>query len=162
VFHDYVPNPEPDRLPGYIDLGHWASHASSPHTHSSNLVAALAAAVNRVGPERMDRIENNARWLRQGLKAIGYTLVAPDSVACPAGITLTLEEDGSAAQLGEELEQRGFALNFRSSHMLSRNWIQLSLLGDPPRAELERFLHALRVAFGQSAQVPRWRAAIAG
>jgi aspartate aminotransferase-like enzyme len=150
VFHEYVPNPEPDRLAGYIDLGHWAAHASSPHTHSSNLVAALAAGVNLAGPERMYRIENNARWLRDALRKRGYSLVAPDAAACPAGITLTLADNGSAAQLGEELEQRGFALNFRSSHMLSRNWIQLSLLGDPPRAGLERFLHTLKVAHGRA------------
>jgi aspartate aminotransferase-like enzyme/GNAT superfamily N-acetyltransferase len=153
VFHDYAPNPEPDRLPGYIDLGHWAAHASSPHTHSSNLVAALQAALRLTGPERWYRIENNARWLRQALKARGYTLVAPDSAACPAGITLSLVDSGHAAQLGEELERRGFALNFRSSHLLSRNWIQLSLLGDPPRAGLERFLHTLKVAHGQARNI---------
>lgn len=153
VFHDYAPTSEPDRLPGYIDLGHWAAHASSPHTHSSNLVAALAAAVRLVGPERMYRIENNARWVRQTLKSRGYTIVAPEAAGCPAGITLALGDSGSAAQLGEELEQRGFALNFRSSHMLSRNWIQLSLLGDPPRAGLERFLHTLKVAHGKSERV---------
>jgi aspartate aminotransferase-like enzyme/GNAT superfamily N-acetyltransferase len=153
VFHDYAPNPEPDRLPGYIDLGHWSAHSSSPHTHSSNMVAALATAVGRVGPERMYRIENNGRWLRLSLQARGYTLVAPESAACPAGITLALEQPGHAAQLGEELEQRGFALNFRSSHLLSRNWIQLSLLGDPPRAGLERFLHTLKVVHGRAGSV---------
>lgn len=150
VFHDYSPNPEPDRLPGYIDLGHWAAHSSSPHTHSSNMVAALAVAVKMSCSERMYRIENNGRWLRQALQARGYNLVAPESAACPAGITLALDETCNAAQLGEELEQRGFALNFRSSHLLSRNWIQLSLLGDPPRAGLERFLHTLKVVHGHA------------
>mgnify|MGYP000312092711 CR=1 FL=1 len=38
-----------------------------------------------------------------------------------------------AAQLGEELEHRGFALNFRSSHLLARNWIQLLLKSVPRR-----------------------------
>jgi aspartate aminotransferase-like enzyme len=154
VFHDYAPNSEPDRLPGYIDLGHWAAHASSPHTHSSNLVAALATAVGRVGADRVGRIEKNSRWLRQTLKARGYTLVAPDSAACPAGITLALAEGDNAAQLGEELERRGFALNFRSRHMRDRNWIQLSLLGDPPRASLERFVHALKVVHGRVERSP--------
>jgi hypothetical protein len=45
-----------------------------------------------------------------------------------------------------ELEQRGFALNFRSSHLVARNWIQIALLGDPPRAGLERMLNVLRLA----------------
>jgi aspartate aminotransferase-like enzyme/GNAT superfamily N-acetyltransferase len=154
VFHDYQPNPEPDRLPSYVDLGHWAAHASSPHTHSSNMVSALATALRAVGPERMRRIEDNARWVRQTLQARGFSLLASEASACPAVITLALGDSGSAAQLGEELEQRGFALNFRSGHLLSRNWIQLSLLGDPPRAGLERFLHTLKVAHGNTARVP--------
>ena len=145
VFHDYSPRPEPERLPSYIDLGHWVAHASAPHTHSSNLVAALAAGVRLATPERMQRIAENARWLRRELVSRGFDLVAPESAACPAGITLAPPEGLSAAQLGEELEQRGFALNFRSAHMLARNWIQLSLLGDPSRAALARFLHALRL-----------------
>jgi aspartate aminotransferase-like enzyme len=150
VFHDYSPTPQPDRLPSYIDLGHWATHDSSPHTHSSNLVAALAAGVKQVTPERMQRIQDNARWLREVLHARGFALVAPDSVGCPAGITFALGDTENAAQLGEELEQRGFALNFRSSHLRSRNWIQLSLLGDPSRASLERFVHTLKVVHGHA------------
>ena len=154
VFHDYNPSPAPDRLPSYIDLGHWASHASSPHTHSSNMVGALATALRTVGPERIRRIENNARWVRQTLQSRGLSIVAPESAACPAVITLDLGDTGNAAQLGEELEQRGFSLNFRSSHLRSRNWIQLSLLGDPPRAGLERFLHTLKVAHGSVTKLP--------
>jgi aspartate aminotransferase-like enzyme len=146
VFHDFAPRPEPERLPGYLDLGHWAAHGSAAHTHCSNLVAALAVAVPRATPERMQRIAANGAWLRAALRAKGYTLVAPEPAACPAIITLTLADESRVASLGEELEQRGFWLNFRSSHLLARRWIQISLLGDPPRADLERFLHALHVA----------------
>ncbi len=154
VFHDYNPNPEPDRLPSYIDLGHWSAHGSSPHTHSSNMVAALGAGVKQVTPARMQRIHENGRWLRAALQARGFTLMAPESAACDAGITLTPGDTGNAAQLGEELEQRGFSLNFRSAHMRQRNWIQLSLLGDPPRADLERFLHAINVVHGHASSTP--------
>jgi aspartate aminotransferase-like enzyme len=154
VFHDYTPSSAPDRIPSYLDLGHWAAHASSPHTHSSNLVAALAAGVKSVTPDRMRRIDENGRWLRSALQARGFSLLAPESVSCVAGITFSPDETSSAAQLGEELEQRGFQLNFRSSHLRSRNLIQLSLLGDPPRADLERFLHAVNVVQGRAAGAP--------
>ncbi|MEO6245919.1 MAG: aminotransferase class V-fold PLP-dependent enzyme [Opitutaceae bacterium] len=160
VFHDYNPRPEPDRLPGYIDLGHWAAHASAPHTHSSNLMAALATAVTQATPERMQRIAANSRWLREALRTRGFTLLAPDHAACAAGITFSVEGPMTAAQLGEELEQRGFALNFRSSHMLARNWIQLSLLGDPPRAALARLLHTLRIIYEPAASRPGARVSL--
>src|SRR5262249_46715202 len=112
--------------------------------------AALATAVRAVTPERMGRIEEHAAWLREELLGHGFTIVAPASAACPAGITLALNDGASAAQLGEELEKRGFMLNFRSNHLRSRNWIQLSLLGNPARADLGRFLHALKVADGRA------------
>ena len=143
VFHDYVPRAEPERLPSYIDLGHWAGHDSVPHTHSSNLLGALAVALQAVTPERMARIRDNAAWLRGELRAQGWTLTVPDAQACPAIITLVLNQGLRADATGDELEQRGFLLNYRSSHMLARNWIQISLLGDPPRAGLENLLRAL-------------------
>lgn len=149
VFHDHNPSPEPDRLAGYLDLGHWAVHASCPHTHSSNLVAGLAAAMKGVGPERVRRIHDNSTSLRHALQARGFSIVAPEFAACPAVITLAIDDNTDAMQVGEELEQRGFLLNFRSSHLRSRNWIQLSLLGDPPRAGLERFLHTLNAVHGR-------------
>lgn len=146
VFHDYEPREEPERLPGYIDLGHWAEHASVPHTHSSNLVSALETALRAVSPERMDRIRENAAWLRGALRALGCTLIVSDAAASPGVVTIALDGGLTAAQLGAELEQRGFALNFRSSHLLARNWIQVALLGDPPRAGLDRLINALRLA----------------
>jgi aspartate aminotransferase-like enzyme len=144
VFHNYEPVPEPDRLPGYLDLGHWAAHASVPHTHSSNLVAALVAALHQATPARMERIGANAAWLRATLRTEGCTLATPDALACPGIITLVLDGDLAVAGIGEELEQRGWMLSFRSSHLLARNWLQISLLGDPPRAALESLLPALR------------------
>jgi aspartate aminotransferase-like enzyme len=144
VFHNYQPHPANDRLPGYLDLGHWAEQQSVPHTHSSNLVFALAEAVRRATPERMAQIAGNASWLRQELRARGFSLLAPEAVASPGIVTLVLEEGMSAAELGEELEMRGYWLNYRSQYLISRNWIQASLLGNPERGSLERLVHVLR------------------
>jgi aspartate aminotransferase-like enzyme/GNAT superfamily N-acetyltransferase len=144
VFHDYLPRPEPEQLPGYLDLGHWAAHASVPHTHSSNLLGALDAALHEVTPGRMARIRENTVWLRDALRTQGWNLAAPDASASPGIATIVLDDGVSAAQLGEELELRGFALNFRSSHLLAHNWIQIALLGDPERAGLERLLAVLQ------------------
>lgn len=144
VFHDYQPRPADDRLPGYLDLGHWAKYQSVPHTHSSNLVFALSEAVRRATPERMVQIAENAAWLRRELRLRGFALVAPEHVASPAIVTMVLDEGMSTAELGEELEIRGYWLNYRSNYLVERNWIQASLLGNPDRASLEKLLHVLR------------------
>jgi aspartate aminotransferase-like enzyme len=145
VFHDYQPRPAADCLPGYLDLGHWAAHQSVPHTHSANLLFALAEAARRATPERMARIAENATWLRRELRTLGFTLIAPEPVASPGIVTLALDEGMSAAELGEELETRGYWMNYRSQYLLERNWIQASLLGNPDRSSLERLLHVLRL-----------------
>jgi aspartate aminotransferase-like enzyme len=155
VFHDYQPRPAVDRLPGYLDLGHWAAHQSVPHTHSSNLVFALAEAVRRATPERMTQIAENAVWLRHELRTRGFALVAPESVASPAIVTLVLDEGMSAAELGEELEIRGYWLNYRSNYLMEKNWIQASLLGNPERASLEKLLHVLRTVCTRYSQQKR-------
>lgn len=144
VFHNFEPASQPDRLPGYLDLGHWAAHASVPHTHSSNLVNALATALRAVTPDRMQRIRDHAAWLRSALRAEGCALATPDALACPGIITLELDDDFAAEAIGTALEQRGFLLSFRSRHLLERNWLQISLLGDPARSSLEALLAALR------------------
>jgi len=143
VFHRDVPPAQPESIPGYLDLGHWAAHESTPFTHSSNLVGALDVAVGQASQLRFWRIGENASWLRDALRSRGVTLVAADAHACDAGITFRPRNNTSAVALGEALEQRGYLLNFRSRHLQSRNWIQLSLLGDPTRASLEQFLLAL-------------------
>jgi aspartate aminotransferase-like enzyme/GNAT superfamily N-acetyltransferase len=148
VFHEYQPRPEPERLPSYLDLGHWAAQHSVPHTHSSNLVNALAEAVRRVTPQRMQRWQECAAWLRLQLRALGFALVAPESVASPALVTVDLGDRMSAAELGEELETRGIWISYRSQYLQERHWIQVALFSDPADEDLERLLAALRAVYG--------------
>ncbi len=167
VFHDYAPQPEPDRLAGYLDLGHWAGHASVPHTHSSNLVGALAAALRENTPARLARIRDHSVWLRTALRNCGFAIVAPDDAASPAVVTIALSAPLTSAGLGDELGRRGFVLNFRSPHLLARNWIQIALFGDPPRPDLDRLLDTLLaarktalIAASAAKAVPKSRAAM--
>lgn len=154
VFHNHAPRPEPERLPGYLDLGHWATSDSVPHTHSSNLLDALGAALQRATPERMARISENAQWLRQRLREAGFNLVAPEIHSCAGITTIALPPTLSAAAIGEELEMRGYWLSYRSGYLLARNWIQIALLGDPSRSALERAIKVLRLVAGRRTAAP--------
>lgn len=151
VFHDYSPKSEPTRLPGYLDLGHWAENASVPHTHSSNLVNALATAVKLATPERMQRIAENAAWLRSNLVDAGFEVLALGEAASPGIVTIVMGPSAgmSSAELGDELEKRGFWLSYRSGYLLQRSWIQIALLGNPDREMLEKLLRVMRVVAGR-------------
>jgi aspartate aminotransferase-like enzyme len=143
VFHSYEPELQPERLPGYLDLAHWSSHESVPHTHSSNLVAALSAALRSVTAERMERIAAHARWIRTELVAAGFLVPAPEHAACPGIVTLIPPRGITAFDLGEDLDRRGFWTSYRSAYLVERGWLQIALLGDPPRVSLEKLVRVL-------------------
>ncbi|HNC24282.1 MAG TPA: hypothetical protein PLU52_08760, partial [Opitutaceae bacterium] len=65
-------------------------------------------------------------------------------LSCPGIVTLALELPLASAAIGAELEQRGILVNFRSPHLLARNWLQVSLLGDPPADALDTLRAALQ------------------
>ncbi|MFA5263558.1 MAG: GNAT family N-acetyltransferase [Opitutaceae bacterium] len=150
VFHDYRPDPEPSLIPGYIDLGLWCANESVPFTHSSNLVAALARALELATPERMERIGANGAWLRKTLESHGFVPVAAEAVSCPAILSLRMKEPGAAFALGEELKARGFWLSYASKYLRERNWLQIALLGNPGREDLLRLVHSLAIVHGST------------
>jgi aspartate aminotransferase-like enzyme len=145
VFYDHHVAPS-DRLPRYLDLGLYAQLDGVPFTHSSNLLAAL-----RVASERALRnapftaIRELAVSLRSRLRALGYTIVAPDAHASPAIVTIALPPDQYVDEFGDQVAAAGFELSFRSAYLRNRNWIQVSLMGECSSEKLARLLNALDV-----------------
>lgn len=131
VFCDSPP-PRPGRaVPRYLDLGHWLAHDSVPFTHSSNLVAALGAALERLNAaERMARTGRDARWLRFELRRRNLRPVAPEAAASPAVTTVALPPQAPSFAVAAALEQSGYLVSWRSEYLLKRNWIQVALMGE--------------------------------
>lgn len=149
VFSDHEIAPAPTRLPRYLDLGVYASGDGVPYTMSSNLLAALHRALDRVGgAERFAEIASLSDWLRQGLEAAGYAIVAPSDAAAPAVLTIALPPTLDSNEVGARLRDAGYLLSYQSSYLLDRNWIQICLMGaDLPRDRLAPLLALLpRVA----------------
>ena len=144
VFYNHELESRPDRLPRYLDLGLHASKGGVPFTMSSNLVYALDAALDRFDATHVfDEIEETSSWLRQRVRDLGFRIVAADSCAAPAVITLALPPDMSSTDLGNSLEQAGFSLSYNSEYLRARNWIQLCLMGEFSRRDMEPLLDAM-------------------
>jgi aspartate aminotransferase-like enzyme len=145
VFHEQAIAPRAD-LPRYLDLGLWATADSVPFTHSSNLVAALDVAVAEVERLPAGRCGDGtlAADLRRELRAAGFTLGADDASASPIIVTVKLPETVRSAEIGAAMEQRGFLTSHRSGYLMTRNWIQFSLMAPPPREALVRLVAHLR------------------
>ena len=143
VFSAELPRPDPT-LPRYLDLGLHSAEAERggvPFTLSSNLLAALGAGVERQSAALHARTDADGRWLREQLKRMGLTLVATELESVGAVTTIALPAgEIDATDLGRRLESWGFFTSYASGYLRERNWLQVCLMGDVSRRQLEQFL----------------------
>lgn len=137
VFHREPVAPSPDRIPPYLDLGVYAASDGVPFTHSSQLVAALAAALDGVDwPARFAALRADAAALRRALRRRGLKPLARSADATPAVITLAPPPGVRSSDVGEDLERGGVLVHYRSRYLVAANRFQVSLMGhDRPPPE---------------------------
>jgi aspartate aminotransferase-like enzyme len=143
VFHAEAIAPVP-HLPHYLDLGSYAHSDSVPFTTSTNLVSALAASLARFA--RKDGFATRrslAGWLRPHLEKLGFSIMAPETIAAPMVLTLLPPPGVAALALGEALEEQGIWLSYRSGYLVKRNLIQICLMGEHHHWEVEELLKVL-------------------
>jgi aspartate aminotransferase-like enzyme/GNAT superfamily N-acetyltransferase len=130
--------------PRYLDLEYWLRRDSVPFTHSSNLVAALEAALSGIDwTAHFRATAHDALWLRGALRALGFVLVAPEAAASPGIVSIALDTAAPSADVGAALARRGFEIAWRSAYLQSRNWVQVALMGDYDRIALRQLPGAL-------------------
>jgi aspartate aminotransferase-like enzyme len=128
---------EAGKLPRYLDLASYAAADSVPFTQSSNLLAALAEALNIDWPQRYARIANEGQLMRARLRDLDFELVAHESAATPAVATMAFPAHTSSSTLGSRMAQRGIQLNWESNYLRQRNWLQICLMGEFREAALQ-------------------------
>ena len=146
VFCEERPAPDP-ALPRYLDLGLHCGDDNGgavPFTLSSNLLAALDAGLQRQTPELLTQIDETGSWLRAQLRNSGFTLVASERENAGAVITIALPTKSiDSARMGIALESLGFYTSYASGYLRERNWLQICLMGEVSRPQLERLLPVL-------------------
>lgn len=139
VFHREAPVPSPERIPPYLDLGVYAASDGVPFTVASQLVRALAAALQgRDWGARFAGIRADGAALRAALERRGLMPLARAEEAMPAVVTLALPGEAPSARVGEALEAAGILIQYRSRYLVARNEVQVSLMGPdrPPPEEI--------------------------
>ncbi len=131
VFSECHLQPEPS-VPLYLDIGLYSLDDGIPFTHSSNLVLALAAALRPLHQDAAGvfaRVKAHGSALRRGLEAAGFSILARESIATPAVVTIPLPPPIDSVAVGEHMERQGWLLSYRSSYLVRRNWLQICLMG---------------------------------
>jgi len=145
VFHREPIAPS-DFLPRYLDLGVYARDGV-PFTHSSNLVRALRAAVERADwTSRFEQTAAACAWLRRRLRHLGFTLVGENAMPAPHIVTIALPPNVHSDELAATIERAGFLIGHASAYLRQRNWIQICLMGEWPRDVLPQLLRILKTA----------------
>jgi aspartate aminotransferase-like enzyme/GNAT superfamily N-acetyltransferase len=154
VFSDHVPVSNP-RLPRSLDLGYFAEQRGVPFTLLSNHLAALNVALDRLDrPDHFAGIAAFGTRVRQALEAAGFRIVAAPEVSSPAVLTIAIEPQRSAEDLGDALVNAGFLTSYQSIYLRSRNWIQVCLMGTVTECDIDRLVELLE-KFAPPVRAPR-------
>lgn len=137
-------------LPRHLDLGLYAENGGIPFTISSNLVSALKVAIEQSdAAECVARRQPLATAIRQGARAAGLRVVAPDEHASPAVTTLELPRGLDSGLVGAALAGAGCLVGHESPYLHQRNWIQISLMSEHSPDSIDRLLRALSTMPGR-------------
>jgi aspartate aminotransferase-like enzyme len=132
------------KLPRYLDLGLAVREGGVPFTHSSALVRALSASIEGLNwRSRYSTVNARSAWLRAELVARGFEIVGAESDAAPGIITIALPRDIDSVALSDDLGGDGFLLSAHSGYLRRRNWIQVSLMSQPPGWRVRALVKAL-------------------
>ena len=144
VFHNHTLESAPDDLPCVLDLGNYQEHEGIPFTIQSNLVYALLAALqSHDWDKRFEDVRGWSRTIRRKLAEIDAPILAPDSCAMPAVVTIALPEIHSSSSIGDKLKEHGILISYRSNYLLERNWIQACMMGAENKPA-EKFIRLLK------------------
>ncbi|MCM3757841.1 aminotransferase class V-fold PLP-dependent enzyme [Sporosarcina aquimarina] len=146
VFHEQNIQPDPG-IPRYLDLGNYTVSEGIPYTQSSNLLYALEKAVLALtcDPENhFVTIRKRSETLRTSIEGMGYQVLGQGMSASPGILTLILNEEESAHQLGEDLFLNGYRTHYESKYLRERNWLQLATMNEMSDDEINRFLTVLK------------------
>jgi aspartate aminotransferase-like enzyme len=145
VFYSHALEVSHHGIPRYLDLSAYAENNGVPYTHSSNLVDALDEALKSY-PAAMDfaELEKRSAWLRNELTGMGCEIISPVENNSPAVVTISLPETINSRSFGDKLADNGFLLSYQSGYLLSRNRIQICMMGDIKQRYLQRLLGHMR------------------
>ena len=116
-------------------------------THSSNLLAALHAALrkNSDWESHFTQLTQLSNELRHRLRQLGYRIIADNQPTSPAVLTVELPANLRSKTIGWLMQKAGYLLSYRSEYLLKRNWIQICLMGEFTSEKLTDLLSMLEL-----------------
>jgi aspartate aminotransferase-like enzyme len=131
-------------IPRYLDLALYAANESIPFTHSSNLIQALATAVDRFDERNLERRIFLSSAVRKVLVSEGFKVIGDEIDSAPFLVTIALPPELDSVEVGEKMIKKNFRIGFQSRYLRERNWIQLAWMGEIDIADVLSAVSSLK------------------
>ena len=143
VFHNHEVLLTQQKIPRYLNLGLYAT-VGVPFTLSSNLIYALNAAIDNYASFPLFEIkQQNAIFVVNKLKGLGFDIVAGTKSSCNGVVTLRLPKEIDSRYVGDYLRELGFETSYASEYLLERNWLQICTMGEVDLDEMSNVIDML-------------------
>ncbi|HUR55199.1 MAG TPA: aminotransferase class V-fold PLP-dependent enzyme, partial [Gemmataceae bacterium] len=139
---------DPDTIPTYLDVPSTLSVVGPRFTVPSPLLLALGAALEPLStPEllskRLRGVCELGRYLRGRLRDLGLVPMAADAHANPSIVTFAPPPGEAAAAFVGRCRGYGFQIAGQSGYLAERNLVQIAVMGNVTRDQIDRLLAKL-------------------
>ena len=132
-------------LPRYLDLAFYKNSNGVPFTISSNLLYALKKSIEITDVESVYQSNKELmHFLRENLSQLNIEILSPIDHSSSSYLSFRLPFKWHSKSIGEELEKKGFLLNYRSKYLIENNILQIALLGQKQKKNIEKLFLALK------------------
>ena len=144
VFHNHGIPPPSKPIPRYLNLHMYSGVEGVPYTASSNLLAALHAALESGDIERRkERSRRAAEVVRAKVAELGFEPSSKNGDTHPCIVSVNLPKEISSLSLGRKLAAKGFLTSYESAYLVEANRLQVCFLGETDEEDAKRLVEAL-------------------
>lgn len=138
-------NMETKAIPKYMNLKHHIATNSVPYTISTNLFYAMQTAFKGVNHKsHRDNILQLGKYIYFELQQLGFTFLGNEKEMMPGMISIICPDHINSYDLGVELEQNNFYVNYGGAYLRQANYFQICIMGHQTIENAEKIVDFLK------------------
>lgn len=146
VFYNHEVAEPTKPIPTYFNLWKYIQSDGIPYSGNSNLMRALAQALEIMNPEkRFGQIREVFEWTRNELRKMNLHIVN-DGDAGNVLLTIKLPSDLNSMEIGERMEFANYKLHYRSSFLQNNNILQIAFMSQDSLVKSPEFIEKFKSA----------------
>jgi aspartate aminotransferase-like enzyme len=144
-FPSEVPEVKTNGIPKYMNLAHHRDCNWVPYTISTNLFYALRYAFKSIANEQHQaNIRAISDYIYSELALLGFSFLGNYNDMMPGVISIICPATVNSYDLGVELEQNGFYVNYGGAYLRNINYFQICIMGHQEMSNAKKLVEFLK------------------